>query len=130
MPAKTTSAAWAMRRLALAAAALLALATPVAAQDTNPAPPAVVVDEASLRSFAAAVLQINAIAQEWSARIGREQDPARIEAMREDALTDIVEAVRDEGLTVDEYTAILQVAQTDPAINARVQEFMREEVTR
>ncbi len=116
-------------RLAFAAiaAALLVVATPVRAQTSGAPPAAEEIDQATLESFAAAALEVEAISMDWSERMAGVQDTEELETMREQAQAELVEAVRDEGLTVETYNTILEVAQVDPDLNARVQQLMREE---
>ena len=112
----------------LAALALLLVAAPALAQGTaTPGVSADEIEQSTLESFAAAAIEVETISRTWSERMAGVEDDAELQSMRQEAQSEMVEAVRDEGISVEEYNMVLQVAQADPDLNARLQELMREE---
>lgn len=118
-----------------ALAAALALAAPMTvaiAQDAapvEPAMPAPALDDAKLQSFAMAYLEVGRIVQAAQPRIEATADPSEQEAIRQQANAEMVEAVESaEGITVEEYTAILAGAQTDPDLAQRINSIVQNTV--
>ncbi|TVQ29490.1 MAG: DUF4168 domain-containing protein [Geminicoccaceae bacterium] len=117
--------------LALWAFAPLVPATPVAADRAfaqGAAPGAEIGDEA-LRRFAVAALEVQEIGRTWQEAAQQAQTEAEMESLREDAQSQMVEAVENEGLTVDDYNAIVAAAEADPELAARIQALIIEEST-
>ena len=118
-------------RIAIAAVAATALAAglslpafaqtePEAPQATQPAAPS---DE-DLQSYAAAATQIQAIVQEWQPQIEGAETPEEATELGTQAQVQMVEAVEAEGLSVDEYNQITQLAQADPDLQAQIMSYM------
>ncbi len=114
------------------AASLLAV-TPVAAQSMqgqqqmqNPAPttqPGMSggqVSEEKLDSFAAAAVEIQTINEEARAKLSEPGTSESPEDLQRQANEDIISAVEDEGLTIEEFNEIARLAQNDPALHSRV----------
>ena len=123
---------------AAALAALLlggpvALAGTAAAQATQQAPesapqaPPVAVNDEKLRSFAAATLEVENLNEEWSPRIAAATDPNEQQEVRTQAMEQMAQAVREQGLSVEEYNSMVQVVQADPEVASTV-EASREEL--
>ncbi len=108
----------------------LGLAAPAAAQDQPaqqlPAPAENISDE-QLEQFAAAALAVNQLGREYASRLQSAEDEARAEAIRVEAQEKMVEAVQDEGLTVEEYNAIYAAAESDEEVNAAIQSLLQEQ---
>jgi predicted ATPase with chaperone activity len=119
-----------LSRLLLPALALAALAlatpAPAAAQAaTNPSPlSADDISEAQLESFAAAATRVSEIAEQLQSQAQGVEDQAELAALQEKANNEMVAAVEQEGLSVDEYNMIFQVAQADPELNATLMEML------
>ncbi|MEX0758414.1 MAG: DUF4168 domain-containing protein [Tistlia sp.] len=110
---------------ALVFAAPLALTSGVEAQTAQTAPgsPAGQPDDAQLQSFAAATLEVERLNEEWADRIAGAGDAEEQQAMRTQAMEQMAEAVREEGLTVPEYNAIVEVVQADPEVAETVNTY-------
>jgi hypothetical protein len=120
-----------LSRLTLPAFALAALAyvapAPVAAQ-TEAEPPVVNpqdISQTQLESFVAAATRVSEITEELQSEAQGVEDEAALAELQERANTEMVAAVEDEGLTVEEYNMIFQVAQVDPEVNATLMEMMQ-----
>lgn len=106
--------------LGFAAPAIAQTAAPPAAQ--QPAPAAV--PEESLRSYAMAAIEVQRIGEAWEPRIQSAESAEQVEQLRQEAQSEMISAVEQEGLSVDEYNEIFTLTQTDPAAREQVIEYM------
>lgn len=124
------------KTLALPVAALsLALAAPLAAPlpsllggpaIAQEAPAAPSIDDAQLQAFVAALREVDAIEQRYGAELeGAESDADRQSVIAEanDAMIEAIEETP--GITVQEYIGVLQQAQADPELNARIMAMLQ-----
>lgn len=105
-----------------AAAAMLlglAMSAPAFAQDEAPG----AFSESDLEAFAAASLKVEELNAKWMPRLSEAETAEDNAAIRNEAMQEMNEAVRDEGLTVQEYNGIYDAAQSDPRIMQVVEEF-------
>lgn len=119
-----------LAHLTLPAAALLAFALaaplPASAQMDGGQPP-ISAEELStdqLESFAAAATRVSEITEQLQMQAQGVENQEELLQLQEQANMQMLTAVEDEGLTVDEYNTIFQVAQVDPELNARLVEMM------
>jgi len=103
-------------------AAGLAL-TPATQAQTPPAPkPAAEpsnISEAKLDATAAAVKRVSEVRDDFQQKLA--QAPANDkERLTDEANKAIVKAVTDQGLSVEEYVAIMKVAQNDPVVHGKL----------
>ena len=112
-------------------AAVLAAAIPGAAnvQEQAPTPPspresAQDIPDQKLDAAAAAVGRVATVKETYQSRI-ESADPADKPRIASEAYNAIVKAVTDQGLSVDEYTAILVVAQNDSNIREKIIQRLR-----
>jgi len=117
---KSNRLAAAMTAMSLALAAPLAL--PAMAQ-VAPAAPTMNVDETQLEAFVAALRTVDELEREYTQSLeGAESDEQR-EAIVAEANTAMAEAIENTpNMSLDEYVAILQAAQNDPELSARIME--------
>ena len=117
---KTKRLAAAMTAVSLALAAPLAL--PAVAQEA-PAAPMMSVDEAQLDAFVAALRSVDELEREYSESLQQAESDEQREAIVAEANTAMAEAIENTpGMSLDEYIAILQAAQNDPELSARIME--------
>ena len=86
----------------------------------SPSSPSVAsIPDNKLDAAAAAAKTVSMIKQDYAQRIAQasESDKSRLADEGTQALT---KAVTDQGLSVGEYTAIMQVAQNDPAVREKI----------
>jgi len=110
----------------VAVACLLAVPS-ASAQTQSPAPPPGQSDQSSsiseqkLDAAAAAIRQVASLKQDYQQRIvaAAPSDKERIAA---EALGVLTKAVTDQGLTVEEYTSILEVAQNDSGVREKLRQ--------
>lgn len=122
--------------LALGLGASLTLA---AAQDAAPQTPAQApaaqgqpaqgqqADDAKLKSFAVAFIEVAKVTQTYQPQIAAAGTPQDQQRLRDEAGEKMVEAVNEaEGITLDEYNSIIQQAQADPELARRINGHLAE----
>jgi uncharacterized protein DUF4168 len=77
-----------------------------------------------LDAAAAAALRVAAIKQDYQQRIAA-APPSEKERIAEEAIGALSKAVTDQGLSVDEYTSILEVAQANPEVREKIRQRIR-----
>ncbi|MGF1623564.1 MAG: DUF4168 domain-containing protein [Alphaproteobacteria bacterium] len=111
---------------ALAATALSAtMALPAIAQIESDVPQAVELSEDELQSYAAAAAEIEVLVQEWQPRVQDAETPEDAAELGQQAQAEMVQAVESEGLTVEQYNQITQLAQADPDLQARIMTYIQ-----
>lgn len=108
------------------------LTTPVLAQNT-PAEPAVPGNATSaqtytdnqLQNFISASQKVAMISQEYTPRIEATSDQAEREQVFREADDKMVAAVKDEGLSVQEFNSINQQLPQDPQLEQRVNNLLQ-----
>ena len=83
-----------------------------------PAAPASIPDN-KLDAAAAAVKSVSAVKDNYKQKIAQAPAADR-ERIAGEADTALIKAVTDKGLSVEEYTTILEVAQTDPVVKDKL----------
>ena len=108
-------------------AAGLGLASATQAQ-TSPAPkPAAepsTISEVKLDATAAAVKRVSEVKDDFEQKLAR-APAADKERVADEANNAIVKAVTDQGLSVEEYVSIMNVAQNDPAVRGKLVERLK-----
>lgn len=99
---------------------------PQIAQQTQQQTPQASFSDEQLESFAAAVVEVRNVNQEWQQRIQQTQDPQQERQLREEATQKMAEAIEDEGLTVQEYNQITQAARQNPEVYDKVTEYIQQ----
>lgn len=113
----------------LALAPLIA-AAPVLAQDTDAATQAETqYSDEMLSAFVVAALDVADLRQTYQARLEAAPTPEEQQAIVDEANNEILGVVESaEGITVEEYIEIGQIAAADPALNARIIDLMQDEM--
>jgi len=111
-------------------AAILAAAVAVAnAQVQSPAPapaqPSQNITDQKLDATAAALNKIAGVKENYTQQIEATSNEADKQRLVNEANKELVKAVTDQGLSVEEYTSIMVVAQNDPAVRQKIIERMR-----
>src|SRR5262245_34770751 len=90
----------------------------------GPSSPSVSIPDNKLDAAAVAVKNVSMVKREYEQRIAQasESDKSRLANEGKQALT---KAVTDQGLSVAEYTEILQVAQNDPVVRDKILQRMK-----
>jgi hypothetical protein len=111
-------------------AAILAAAVPVAsAQVQSPAPapsqPSQNIPDQKLDATAAALDQIADVKENYSKQIEATPSEADKQRLVDEANKALVKAVTDQGLSVEEYTSIMVMAQSDVTVRQKILQRMR-----
>jgi hypothetical protein len=81
------------------------------------------ISDQKLDATAAALEQVASVKEDYQRRI-KAADPADKNRLTEEGHNALVKAVTDKGLSVEEYTSILEVAQNDPAVREKILQRM------
>mgnify|MGYP001232115721 FL=1 len=118
---KTNRLAATMTAASLALAAPLALPAMAQTATTAPAAPTMSVDDTQLEAFIAALRSVDELEREYSETLQQAESDEQREAIVAEANDAMAEAIENTpNMTLDEYIAILQAAQNDPELSARI----------
>ena len=116
-------------------AAILAIAVPAAnaqvqnaqAQPSAPSPsqPSQSIPDHKLDATAAALDQIADVKESYTKKIEATPSETDKQQLVDDANKALVKAVTDQGLSVEEYTSIMVVAQNDPMVREKILQRMK-----
>jgi hypothetical protein len=123
-----------MRALVWPAAAVLVIGAgllPLAAANAQVQPPSPGLSEQTpnisdqkLDAAAAAIEQVASLKQDYQQRIVAAA-PSDRERIANEAMDALAKAVTDQGLSVEEYDSILEVAQNDPDVREKIRQRIR-----
>jgi hypothetical protein len=111
---------------AVAAALVACIAMPAAAQQgggtTTPGAtvPRGEVSDATVQKVGAALRQTATIRQKYAERAQSKTSSQDQETLATAAQTEMVQAISDQGLSVQQYNQVIQMAQADPALKQRL----------
>lgn len=94
--------------------------SPPAATAPGTANPSADVSDKKLDAAAAAVKGVAAVKESYQQKLAATPGKEEKERIADEAQSAMVKAVTDQGLSVEEYTAILQVAQNNPAVHDKI----------
>ena len=123
------------RFLAGAALAFVTAWAPVTLAQTA-SPPASVgssqrdFNDSELKSFAAALVQVSRINDNYLPIFYAAKTPEEQQAVEQKASQEMVQAVQGAGMTVDQYQEILSLARSNPEVANRINEHVKEAVSR
>jgi hypothetical protein len=94
----------------------------VLAQSPPPGPSTSAPDlsDQKLRAVATALERVASLQQDYRQRIAETEAPADKERIVEEANNELTKAVTEQGLSVEEYTSILNVAQDDAEVRGKI----------
>src|SRR5262249_17444411 len=113
----------------IAAGLLFVPAVPAAnAQVQSPSPglsnPSSAIPDQKLDAAAAAIERVASLKQDYQQRIAAAA-PADKEDILNEAIHALAKAITDQGLSVEEYDSILEVAQNDPDVREKIRQRIR-----
>jgi hypothetical protein len=111
----------------VAAIAVLALAAPlsVVAQSVGPeARQATKVNEAEIKSFAAAVVEVKRVADSWLPELARAKTMEEQDLVEDAASEEIKQVVEREGFTVSRFNQMLSLASVNPDFVDRIRSHL------
>jgi hypothetical protein len=77
------------------------------------------IPDQKLDAAAAALEQVASVKEDYQRRI-KAADPSDRDRIAEEAHNALVKAVTDRGLSVEEYSSILQLAENDPGVREKI----------
>ncbi|MFC4238214.1 DUF4168 domain-containing protein [Thalassospira xianhensis] len=109
-----------------AASPLITSTSEAQAQGTQPeqAAPAVSYSDSQLQGYAAVAVEVRDLNDKWQKRAQESTDPAKVQKIRQQASAEMVQAIRDEGLSIKEYNEITQAALQNPELSERINSFV------
>jgi hypothetical protein len=98
----------------------------VLAQSPPPGPstPAPELSDQKLSAVAAALARVAGLQQDYGQRIADARAPADKERLVAEANDELTKAVTEQGLSVEEYSSILQQAQADSEIRRKILQYI------
>ena len=85
-------------------------------------PPEVDVSDEEIQSFAAAMIDVQELGQEWTQRMQETEDQEELSQMQQEAQEEMIGAIEDHGMTVEEYNEIATAAQQDPELAQEIEQ--------
>lgn len=113
----------------MAIASSIAWTSPALSQGTQPPQKgqqqAAPISEDQLKSYAVAAAEVQRISAKVQPRIQAAGTEGQKRQIQQQALDQMAQAVRKEGMSVQEYNEITQQVQTDPKLSQRVQNYLK-----
>jgi|GEM_PF-932752 len=81
--------------------------------------PGQVVSDNELKSFAQAYKKITGIRLDYESRLSKVQDQKKAQELQQQAQTEMIRVVQDEGLTADKYNQIFAAVQQDQELRKK-----------
>ena len=99
----------------------------VLAQSPLPGPSAPTPDlsDQKLNAAAAALVRVASLQKDYRQRVAEAEAPADKERIVAEANNELAKAVTEQGLSVEEYVSILDVARDDPEIRGKILQRIR-----
>jgi hypothetical protein len=96
------------------------------APPAQPAPQVKPVSDQEIDTFVAAATEVRALNKQWTPKVqeAARQSPEAEQQVRQQALTEMAQAVERKGMSVDRYKQIFQVARSDPEVRRKIVEKM------
>lgn len=76
-----------------------------------------------LESFAKASLEVDRLNQKWVDQIAQAESEEEGQEMRNQAVEEMSQAIRDEGLTVETYNNIFAAAENNPEVASLIKDY-------
>lgn len=90
----------------------------------GPSNPSHAIPDEKLDAEAAAIKQVLSLQQNYQERMAA-ADESEQKGIQNDAVNAVTKAITDQGLSVEEYTSILEVAQNDPDVRQKILQRIR-----
>ncbi|TDY02609.1 DUF4168 domain-containing protein [Thiohalophilus thiocyanatoxydans] len=78
------------------------------------------IDEASLNKFKDAFAEVNSIRESFAGKLENVEDSKKAQELQQEAQENMVSAVEDAGLSVQEYNQIFAAVQQNPELQEKV----------
>ena len=83
-------------------------------------------DAQTIDRFVDAFVAVQEVREEYSEQLGSAEDAAATEALEQEAQMAMVEAVENQGMSVDQYNQVAMQVQHDPEMVRQIQEMAQE----
>ena len=83
------------------------------------------IPDQKLDAAAAAIERVASLKQDYQQRIATAAPSDKPERIANEAINALAKAVTDQGLSVEEYDSILEVAQNDPDVREKIRQRIR-----
>lgn len=121
--------------ITIAALATLASAPGTAVSQSRPQQPAAAQqgaqqqteDKATVETFAVALLEVKKIQSEYTEKIQVAKEPEVATLLQREAQTEMIKAVQNKGLTVNQYNNLAQKMDADPQFRGEVERVMKKQ---
>jgi hypothetical protein len=123
MPSKLRAFTAVAGTVAAVAALALTASLPVTAQ-SNPPALSVAVNDAEIKSFATAVVEVKRVADSWLPELARAQTTQEQELVEDAAFEEIKQVVESQGFTVPRFNQILAMANVSPDLLDQIREHL------
>ncbi len=87
--------------------------------------PEVNVSDEEVANFAAAMVDVQELGQQWTQRMQETDDQEELSQMQQEAQEEMIGAIEDHGMTVEEYNEIATAAQQDPELAQEIEQAAR-----
>ena len=84
--------------------------------------PEVDLSEEQIDTFVSAFVAVQEVRNDFSERLQGAEDESEAQSMQQEAQDEMVQAVEDSGMTVEEYNEVAMALQNDPELMQEVQE--------
>lgn len=87
------------------------------------------VNDNEIRAFTAAATEVQQVKQRWIPKLqaAARQGPDAQQTTQQQAMQEMTQVVQKNGLSVDKYNQIADLAESDPEVQRRVENQMQEE---
>jgi hypothetical protein len=113
-----------LRGAALAGLLLTVSPAAVMAQQAPDAAPTQTISDADIEHFANAVMAVETVRQTYEKALSTTDDQGEKTSLQKEAQEKMVNAIQDEGLTVQQYQMVAQAVQSDPEMWKKVQQHL------
>ncbi|WP_404421087.1 DUF4168 domain-containing protein [Thalassospira australica] len=110
---------------------LMTMAPAIHAESMNSAPQQIAqaaqteFSDEKLQQYADAVTEVQELNIKWQQRVQENQDPEKTQELRQEATQEMVVAIREKGLTVEEYNQITEAATNDPELSNKISQYIQ-----
>ncbi len=106
-------------RLLLVPWAIMLATLPVPAAEGPPS-------NTELADFVSTFMRLTGVRHGYLLMLRDEEDPARVEGIKQNAISDMTAVVEMNGLTIDRYNQIALAVRHDPTLQTRVEEILQQ----
>jgi len=83
-------------------------------------------NQEQIQTYAAAASEVQGIREQWVPRIRQAEGNEQQAQLRQQATREMMDAIEQKGLSVQQYNAITKAAQENPELRRRITEQMRQ----